>query len=71
MDLLFGGYNLVLFLNCFLEGKVILSEGLFVDGLGELIDDMILSYDMYIYEKIMDFDNLKDFFNCFRFVCLC
>ena len=71
VDLLSGGHNPVSFLSCSLEGKVTLSEGLFVDGSGELIDDMISSHDMYIYEKIMDSDNLKDFSNCPRLACLC
>lgn len=42
-----------------------------MDILGQLINDIILSCDMYMYEKIMDFDNLKEFVNCLRFVCLC
>ncbi|XP_022799776.1 uncharacterized protein LOC111337696 [Stylophora pistillata] len=71
VDLLAEGHNPVSFLSCSPEGKVTLSEGLFVDSSGELIDDMISSHDMYIYEKIMDYDNLKDFANCPRLACLC
>ena len=71
VDLLSSGHNPVSFLSCSPEGTVSLSEGLIMDSSGELIDDMISSHDMYMYEKIMDTDNLKEFANCPRLACLC
>ena len=71
IDLLSSGHNPVSFLSCSPEGTVTLSEGLVVDSSGQLINDIILSCDMYMYEKIMDPDNLKEFANCPRLACLC
>lgn len=71
VDLLSSGHNPVSFLSCSPEGTVTLSEGLIMDTSGQLIDDIILSCDMYMYEKIMDSDNLKEFANCPRLACLC
>jgi len=42
-----------------------------MDTSGQLINDIILSYDMYMYEKIMDPVNLKEFAICPRLACLC
>ncbi|KAJ7385032.1 hypothetical protein OS493_018725 [Desmophyllum pertusum] len=71
IDLLSSGHNPVSFLSCSPEGTITLSDRLFLDSTGELIDDMISSNDMYIYEKIMETDNLKEFANCPRLACLC
>lgn len=71
VDLLSSGHNPVSFLSCSPEGTVTLSEGLIMDSSGELFDDMIASRDMYMYEKIMDTDNLKEFAHCPRLARLC
>ena len=71
IDLLSSGHNPVSFLSCSPEGTVTLSEGLIMDTSGQLINDIIVSCDMYVYEKIMDSDNLKEFANCPRLACLC
>lgn len=71
IDLLSSGHNPVSFLSCSPQGTVTLSEGLIMDTSGQLINDIILSCDMYMYEKIMDPDNLKEFANCPRLACLC
>ncbi|KAL9976023.1 hypothetical protein ACROYT_G013253 [Oculina patagonica] len=71
VDLLSGGHNPVSFLSCSPEGTVTLSEGLIMGSSTELINDMISSRDMYMYEKIMDTSNLKEFANCPRLASLC
>lgn len=71
IDLLSSKHNPVSFLSCSPEGTVILSEDLIMDSSGQLINDIIVSCDMYMYEKIMDSDNLKEFSNCPRLACLC
>lgn len=71
IDLLPSGHNPVSFLSCSPKGTVTLSEGLIMDTSGQLINDIISSCDMYMYEKIMDPDNLKELANCPRLACLC
>ena len=71
IDLLSSGHNPVSFLSCSPKGTVTLSEGLIMDTSGQLINDIISSCDMYMYEKIMDPDNLKELANCPRLACLC
>ena len=42
-----------------------------MDNCGELIKDMVLCHDIYIYEEIMDADNLEGFAKCPRLAGLC
>lgn len=71
VELLCSGRNPVSFLSCSSEGIVALSAVLFMDNSGELINDMISCHDMYIYEEIMDTDNLEEFAKCPRLAGLC
>ena len=71
VELLCGAKNPVSFLSCSLDGSVSLSAALFVDNCGELIKDMVLCHDIYIYEEIMDADNLEGFAKCPRLAMLC
>ena len=71
VDLLSSGRNPVSFLGCSSEGTVTLTAALFMDNSGELINDMILCHDTYVYEEIMDTDNLEEFAKCPRLAGLC
>lgn len=71
VELLSSGKNPVSFLSCSSEGTLTLSAALFTDNSGELVNDMILCHDMYIYEEIMDADNLEEFAKCPRLAGLC
>lgn len=71
VDLLSSGRNPVSFLSCSSEGNVTLTAALFMDNSGELISDMILCHDMYIYEEIMDVDNHEEFAKCPHLAQLC
>ena len=71
VELLRGARNPVSFLSCSLDGSVSLSAALFTDNCGELIKDMVLCHDIYIYEEIMDADNLEGFAKSPRLAGLC
>ena len=71
VELLSSRRNPVSFLSCSSEGTLTLTAALFIDNSGELINDMVLCHDMYIYEEIMDTDNFEEFAKCPRLAGLC